>query len=207
MITFIGCKKTESNPDKDVSKKESNYVILSIEGIEYGKFGIKEGVPFVNESRGKTTASISVGDNGLAITLLDGDVTATRGTIFVLFLKEATGILENYSFNGLTISGYDGSGANLNYRTDANDISFFFYNTGEKMNRTLPGGGTCNIEGSGILGKTVVKVTQFTRNYDNPKGIIEGNFTVRLYGNSVKDTDDCLSDRELNISGYFYVNN
>jgi hypothetical protein len=207
LITIIGYQKAESNSNKNISKKKSNYVILNIEGLEYGRFGMKDGAPFVTKGRGKTAAIIGLGSNGFAITLFDGDVTATRGTIMYLFLKNATGI-GKYSFDGLTISGYDGSGTKLNYRTDVGDINHFFYDTDEKIIRTKPGGSrSCNIKSSGIFGKTEVVITQFTRNAANPNGIIEGTFTARINGNSVKDVDDCLSDQGLNITGYFYMNN
>ena len=206
LITIIGYKKAESNSNKNISKKKSNYIILNIEDLEYGKFGIKDGVPFVNESRGKTAATISLGSDGFAITLFDGDVTATRGTILNMFLKNATG-LGKYSFDGLTISGYDGSGTKLNYRTDTGDINFFFYDTDKKLIRTPGGDGSCNIKSSGPFGTTEVVVTQFTRNAANPNGIIEGTFTARINGNSVKDVNDCRSNQELKITGYFYLNN
>lgn len=204
LITIIGFEKVESNPGD--SKKKSSYVILNIEGIEYRKFGIKDGVLFETDSSGKTAATVSLGSIGLAITLFGGDVTATRGTILYLFLKNAIDV-GKYSFDGLTISGYDGSGTNLNYRTGVGDNKLFFYSTDEQINRTLLSGGLCNTKGFGVFGKTEVEITQFTRNNANSNVIIEGNFTVKLYGNSVKDTDDCRSDKQLNISGYFYVNN
>ena len=62
---------------------------MNIEGREYGKFGIKDDVQFVSDSTGKTNATISLGSDGIAITLFGGDVTATRGTILYMFLKNA----------------------------------------------------------------------------------------------------------------------
>lgn len=124
-----------------------------------------------------------------------------------MYLKNVTG-LGKYSFDGLSISGYDGSGTKLNYRTDTGDINYFFYDTDKKIIRTQPGGGgSCSIKSSDLFGKTEVEVKQFTRNGANPNGIIEGTFTARINGNSVKDVNDCLSDQELNITGYFYLNN
>jgi hypothetical protein len=204
LITISGHQAALSNKEK--FKNKSSYVVLKIDGREYGQFGIKEDVPFVNDSTGKSTAGISLGPEGLAVTVINGDVTKTRGTILNLFLKNAVGT-GGYSFDGLTISGYDGSGTNLNYRTGDGDTKFFYYSSDEKLNRKPQGGKSCKTEKSGLLGKTEVKIIQFTRNATNPKGVIEGNFSARLNGNSVKDVDDCQSDRVLNISGYFYVNN
>jgi hypothetical protein len=206
LMTMMGHEKTESKPHKNSGKNKSSYVVLTIEGREYGKFGIKDDVPFATDSSGKTAANISLGTDGFSIYLIGGDVTATRGTILYLFLKNASGP-GKYSFDGLTISGFDGSGTNLNYRTGVGDNNFFFYNTDEQINRTRQGGASCVSKGSGILGKTEVEVTKFTRNSSNPNGLIEGNFTAKLNGNSVKDKDDCGSDRQLTITGYFYVNN
>jgi hypothetical protein len=168
-ITISGHKAAHSNQEK--FKNKSSYVVLKIEGREYGQFGIKEDVPFENDSTGKSTASVSLGSEGLAITLQNGDVTTTRGTILVLFLKNAVGS-GGYNFDGLTISGFDGSGTNLNYRTGEGDTKLFYFSSDEKLNRKPQGGKSCKTEKSGQSGKTEVKIIQFTRNATNPKGVI-----------------------------------
>ena len=56
-------------------------------------------------------------------------------------------------------------------------------------------------------GRFFTWILNIARNAAIGSVIIEGNFTARLNGHSVKDVDDCLSDRDLNITGYFYVNN
>ena len=164
LIIFIGCQKIESDPNNSIAKKKSNYVILNIEGHEYGKFGIKDGVQLLNADGNKTDATITLGTTGFDVSVTDGDVTANRGIIFYMFLKNATG-LGTFSFDGSTIrgNGYNGSGTTLNYRTDTGDINFFFYDSGEGINRTLTSSGGCNKKESGVLGKTVVEVTQTSR--------------------------------------------
>ena len=202
LITSIGCGKTESNPDKNVSKKKSRYVILTKEGIEYGKFGIKDGVPFLIDGKA-TDALIGVGNNGLTINLMSGEVTTTSGALFIMLMKNATGVGQ-YTFDGLSISGFDGSGTDFTYRTDPGELNMYQYSTGEKMIRTRPSGGSCNLVGSGTFGRTEVTVTQYTDNNDG-HWLFEGSFTVRLHG--INDASNCISDQVINVSGYFYSEN
>ena len=202
LITSIGCGKTESNPDKNVSKKKSRYVILTKEGIEYGKFGIKDGVPFLIDGKA-TDALIGVGNNGLTINLMSGEVTTTSGALFIMLMKNATGVGQ-YTFDGLSISGFDGSGTDFTYRTDPGELNMYLYSTGEKIIRTPEGNGACIDKHSGTFGTTEVIVTKFTNNNDG-HWLIEGNFTARLNGSNA--SSKCESDRVLTVTGYFYSEN
>ena len=204
LITIVGCGKAESDSDTTIPKKKSCYIIFNINGTEYGKFGKKDGVIFLKDGN-ETSVQIGSGPEGLHINFNSGD-WETKYVQFVMSMKNAT-VVGHYSFDGLTI-GSGGSGTDFSYRAKPGENNYFIYDTDEKLIRTPDNdNGSCIMTHSGIFGTTKVNIIQYTNNNDG-HWLLEGNFTARLYGVNVLDNiDNCVSDEEMELSGYFYSEN
>lgn len=207
MIAFIGCGKAESDSESDTNlpKKKSCYLIFNINGTEYGKFGKKDGVIFLKDGN-ETSVQIGSGPEGLHINFNSGD-WETNYVQFIMSMKNAA-VVGNYSFDGLTISGSEGSGTDFLYRTKPGENNYSVYDSGEKITRTPDiDNGSCMQTHTGIYGTTIVNIIRYTNNNDG-HWLLEGNFTARLFGvNVLENIDNCVSDDEMELSGYFYSEN